>query len=744
MPVERPTFSESWYRVADMRPRLRPTIQTHRQHFRGQMWHVVQDPSNNQFSRLSDPAYRFVALLDGRRTVGDCWKICNEQLGDGAPTQGEVIQLLGQLYVSNLLLSEVPPDVESLFQRYKKRIQREVQGYLMNLLFIRIPLIDPDAFLNRWVGLFGKCFSPVGLMALAALVVAALYCVRGMAGELFSYSRAMGMHTGTEGILSTANLPILYACFVLTKVLHEFGHAFACKRFGRQEGSGGEVHVMGVMFLVFTPFPYVDASSSWAFRSKWRRVIVGAAGVLVELAIASVAAIVYSQAADQSLVAKVCYNIIFIAGVSTILFNGNPLLRYDGYYILSDLLEIPNLAQRSKQYMYYLVRKYAWGVRNVRSPAHTGGERVWMIVYGIASTIYRVFICAAILLFVADQLFLLGAVLAVAAVVAWVCVPLGKFLHYLATSSELMRVRPRAIGTVLGTVLVLGALLGGVPFPERYRLEGIVMPLKQQIVYAQGDGFVTEVLASGTAVGPEGPPLLLAENRDLELQKAQLDAEMERLQADRNQALQDITQISNRQQTDADIVMVKGYLQYIDRKLAHLRVYSTLSGTWISPECDRLKGAYMHEGDAIGQVADLSEMEIAAFAPQDVPHNDLRKAVEIRIEGRPPRFQAGALVGGGLKDEQHGRITGIDKSASQQLPSPALSYAAGGRIETDPSDKDNIKAVEPLFKVRVAPDDSSRFRIGQRVEVRVRRPDRPLAAQWWHALEQLIQRRFRT
>ena len=162
MPVERPTFSESWYRVAEMRPRLRPTIQTHRQHFRGQMWHVVQDPSNNQFSRLSDPAYRFVALLDGRRTVGESWKICNEQLGDSAPTQGEVIQLLGQLYVSNLLLSEVPPDAESLFQRYRKRVQREVQGYLMNLLFIRIPLIDPDHFLNRWVGLFGKFFSPRG------------------------------------------------------------------------------------------------------------------------------------------------------------------------------------------------------------------------------------------------------------------------------------------------------------------------------------------------------------------------------------------------------------------------------------------------------------------------------------------------------------------------------------------------------------------------------------------------------
>ena len=746
MPVERPTFSESWYRVAEMRPRLRPTIQTHRQHFRGQMWHVVQDPSNNQFSRLSDPAYRFVALLDGRRTVGESWKICNEQLGDSAPTQGEVIQLLGQLYVSNLLLSEVPPDAESLFQRYRKRVQREVQGYLMNLLFIRIPLIDPDHFLNRWVGLFGKFFSPMGLISMAVLVIFALLQVQDKFGQLFDYKRAMGMHApGAEGILDPKNLPILYACFTLVKILHEFGHAFACKRFGRQEGSGGEVHVMGVMFLVFTPFPYVDASSSWAFRSKWRRIIVGAGGVLVELAIAAIAAIVYSRTDPSSPINKVCYNIIFIAGVSTILFNGNPLLRYDGYYILSDLLEIPNLAQRSKQFIYYLVRKYLWGVRNVRSPAHSTGERVWMIVYGIASTIYRVFICVAILLFVADQLFLLGAVLAVAAVIAWVCVPLGKFAHYLATSPELMRVRGRAVGSVLATVVALVVLLGMVNFSERYRLEGIVMPVRQQVVFAQADGFVRQVLPSGKRVSPEGPALVSAENRDMALQKKQLEAEMDRLQADRRRALASPEQVASLQQIDADIQAVKRLTDYIDRKLAYLTIVSSIPGTWVCPDGERLQGSYMHKGDNLGQVSDLSQMEIVAFSPQDVPLRGVRvDDVEIRIKNRPPHFEARALVGLDLAKELRGRISSIHPSATQQLPSPALSYAAGGSIETDPSDKDNVKAIEPLFEIRITPNDSSQFLIGQRVEVRIRRDDRPLVEQWYQSLLQLIQRRFRT
>ena len=165
MAVDRPTFHESWYRVAQLRPKLTWSVRVYRQHFRGQMWHVLEDPSNNQFSRLSDEAYRFVAMLDGQRTVAEVWQICNEQLGDSAPTQVEVIQLLGQLYCTNLLHAELPPDTESLFNRYRQRMTRQVQGQLMNLLFVRIPLLDPDHFLGRWVVLVGRAFSWPGFIA---------------------------------------------------------------------------------------------------------------------------------------------------------------------------------------------------------------------------------------------------------------------------------------------------------------------------------------------------------------------------------------------------------------------------------------------------------------------------------------------------------------------------------------------------------------------------------------------------
>ena len=134
MPVDRPTFSESWYRVAELSPRLRSTIQVHRQHYRGQTWYVLQDPTSNQFSRLNEAGYYFLGLLEGRRSVGEVWHACNEMLGDAAPTQGEAIQLLGQLYTANLLQAELPPDAEGLFERYRKRRTRDcgAQGFSAN------------------------------------------------------------------------------------------------------------------------------------------------------------------------------------------------------------------------------------------------------------------------------------------------------------------------------------------------------------------------------------------------------------------------------------------------------------------------------------------------------------------------------------------------------------------------------------------------------------------------------------
>ena len=718
MPVDRPTFSESWYRVAELKPRLRSTAQVYRQHFRGQTWHVLRDPSSNQFSRLSETAYHFVGMLDGKRTVSQVWDLCCQELADGAPTQGEAIQLLAQLYGTNMLQANLPPDAQGLFSRYKQRRTREVQGYLMNLLFARIPLLDPDRFLERWVGIVGRIFSWYGFIAWLIILGTGLTFLAGRWGDL-------GRQAGS--VLDPANLPLLTLSFWVVKAFHELGHGFACKKLGNAEGTGGEVHTMGIMLLVFMPLPYVDDTSSWALRKKWRRAFVAAAGMYVELAIAAIAAIVWSRTSEGTTTHALAYNVMFIASVATLLFNANPLLRFDGYYILSDLLEIPNLQTRGKQYLYYLVKKFPWGVRNPLNPAHSRGEAIWFVFYGIASTLYRVFISVRILLFVADKLFLVGAGLAITAIIGWVLRPIGKFIHYLATSGELARVRPRAVGSTLVVLAGIITLVGLIPRPDHSRVEGIAWPRNQAVIYAETDGFIETILqASGSQV-VTGQKLLQAKNPELHAREKSLKAKRTRLRA---LLLAAQTQdIASADALAAQVNAVDEQIAKVAEDIESLTLKAPLEGTWIAPGLELNKGSFMQRGQALGLVANVDDLIIRATAGQRIGIAGIHDRVEIRVKGRPDL-------------EQYGMIERILPAGLETLPSPALGYAAEGSIETDPEDPKGLRPAERIFEIRIAPDNSEQLLPGQRVIVRLERDKKPLMVQWWRSILQLVQKRF--
>ena len=732
MPVARPTFSESWYRVSQLRPKLRGTVQVHRQHYRGQMWHVLEDPGSNDFSRLSPPAYEFIALLDGRRTVADAWDICNDTLGDSAPTQGEVIQLLGQLYTSNLLRADLPPDAEGLLKRYRKRKGREVRGYLMNLLFARLPLIDPDRFLDRWVWLFGKLFTPVGLILWAALLAMGLSFALGDFDRLLAEGRSA---FSRQNLLSS--LGWLYVALIVAKICHEFGHAFAVKRYGRVEGHGGEVHTMGVMFLVFAPLPYVDASSAWAFRNKWHRVVVGAAGMMTELAIASLAAMVWAHTAGGSAVHAVCFQIMFIASVSSLMFNANPLLRFDGYYILSDLLEIPNLHQRSREYLYYLVRKYAWGVRTPINPAHSIGERIWFVVFAVASTAYRLMIFVFILLFLTDRLPRPLAVVAIAfgllALVTWLLVPIGKFIRYLATSGELGRTRSRAVAS---TLIVVGAVVvsvGAIPVPDRVRVEGVVEPVDMAFVFAEEDGFLADVLPSGAAVRPGERTLVCLSAPDLHAAVNALDVQRMALQRHRAIALSK-GEAAEVQKLDAELRLLARDADRLRERLEALAVTAPVRGTWIAPDAEDARGLYVRRGERVGLVGNLDRVVIRAVVTQANMRliDEAQGQPELRVRGRPEDF----LTSKGVE---------VMRAAQKQIPSAALGYAAGGPVPTDPTAEQGTEAGEHVREVIIYPDPGSpvRLLVGQRVVARFEMPPKPLAAQWWRSLLGVLQERFK-
>ena len=723
MSIDRPTFSESWYRVSELTPRLLGTVTVQRQHFRGVRWYVLQDPANNQYFRLNDAAYHFVAMLDGRRTVSQVWRICTERFGDAAPTQGEVIQLLCQLHASNLLQGNLAPDAEALFKRHQKRVWREVKGAVGNLLFVRIPLWDPDRFLNRWVGVVGKAFSVTGAILWAGLLAVGLGCVGG---------HVQALAAKASGVLDPENLPLLYTALVVVKLIHELGHAFACKHFGRAAGTGGEVHQMGVTFLVFTPLPFVDASSAWALRDKWHRIVVGAGGMLAELAVAAIAAILWVRTADGTTVHAIAYNVMFIASISSLAFNGNPFLRYDAYYILLDVLEIPNLESRSKLYVRYLVKRYLWGMDKAFDPSHTSGEKGWLIFYAIASTVCRVVIFSAIALLLMDMFFSIGVLLTAILVVRWVLLPLGNFIRYLATGSELTRHRERALLTSALAVCFLFVTFGLVKMPDRCRVEGVVEPREYAVIHMKTAGFVRQALDSGARTGPDGPELIDAASPELEAKRDGLLAEYRRLQVTRQSA--QTKEAAAAQIMDEKIAALEEQIERTGQDLDHLALKSPITGIWVAPENERFTAMYLDQGRRIGVVADLDNLCIRAIASQEVASRlieDAKPGVAIRVKGRPDI-------------ELAGRIDTIIPAGHDRLPSAALGYAAGGSTRIDLEDPTGRQAAEPFFEILVIPSipETVTLRPGQTMALRFETSPKPLLMQGWRTLQQLLQRRF--
>jgi putative peptide zinc metalloprotease protein len=710
-------FHESWYRIAHQHVSLSAGVKVHRQLFRGSRWYVLSDPFSGQFFRLRPPAWELVARLSMQRTVEEVWQESMTRDADNAPGQEDVIQLLAQLYHANLLHFELPPDSEKLFDRYTKQKQKVTRSTLMNIMFIRIPLFDPDNLLKRLLPFVRLLMNPIGIALWVAAVVWAII-------EVVGKSSALGVQT--QGILAIGNLPLLYLGLVVIKSLHELGHAFAVRRFG------GEVHTLGVMFLIFSPLPYVDATAAWAFREKWKRVLVGASGMIVEIFVAACAALVWANT-GTGVLHSLAYNMIFVASVSTIVFNINPLLRYDGYYMLSDLLDIPNLHTQATSHLRHLVERYGFGCRRSKSPAVSRTEGSWLSVFGILSGIYRVVVFGGILLLLADRFLLAGIIMAVVCAVSWVVAPALKLVHYLATDTRLQKTRGRAIGVSAAAVGAVAALLYFCPLPNSFKSPGVIKARDSQVVVTRAAGSVTEVVAqSGTRVR-SGDPLVRMESRELDLRIQELEAKLAQVQAERQRALHGA--VADVRSVDSVMQSIQLQIQRMKEERSSLVLAADVPGIWVAPYVSESVGMWMPRGTQVGQVVNDESFYFSSVVSQKevsrVFSGEVRSA-DVRVSG-----QSGTTV-------RSPRIMQIPMEQTA-LPSAALGLGAGGEVAVNFSDTSGVKAAETFYEVRLElpPHMSISLAHGQSGRALFRLAPESLLKQGWRRLRQLIQERYR-
>jgi putative peptide zinc metalloprotease protein len=707
-------LSAEWYRVAALQPRLRSHVDIHRQVFRGEIWHVVQDRHNGRYHRIS-PAGNFVLnMMDGRRSVQRIWELACDRFADDPPSQDEVIRLLAQLHRSDLVAGEAPPDLEELARRSETQARRSLLMRLRNPMALRVPLLDPDRFLAATATLARPIFTVWGLLVWLAVLVAG-----GAATALHWAELSGGV---VDRILSVENLVLIAVAYPIVKAVHELGHAYATKVWG------GEVHELGVMFLVLIPVPYVDASASSAFASTWRRAVVGGAGIMVELALAALAALFWVSA-EPGLARAFAFNVMLIGGVSTLFFNGNPLLRFDGYFVLCDVLEIPNLGQRANRYVFYLIERYAFGRVDAESPVTAPGERTWFVLYAVASFFYRMFIAIAISLFIATKLFFVGVALALWSLGVTILWPLLKGLWHVVASPRLRGRRSRAIAAVGVAVALLAAGLFALPLPYGSTAPGVVRVAEERVLRAGADGFVAEVVAAGERVDA-GETVLRLEDPALagrtELLRVRLEEMRRRL---------DSVLLLDRVQENmlrAQIESLEGRVARAEARAEALTLTAPAAGRAIVPDAGDLAGRFVRQGEKLGYLVGDERLKLRVAVAQDSADlvRSRTEAVAIRFMSEPGRTHPGRV----LRQTPEGRAT---------LPSRALATEAGGPFATDPRDPEGLRALDVAFQFVVAPRAPLPVdRVGERAWVRFDHGAEPLAPRLWRAVRRLFLSRF--
>ena len=708
-------FSTSWYRVAGVRPRLRNHAQIHRHVYRGSVWYVLQNHSTGKFHRFTPVANLIIGLMDGARTLQEIWDLACVRLGDEVPSQDEVIKLLSDLHRADVLQSDAPPDIHELQQRRSQHASARWKQYIGNPLSLRFPLLDPEKLVRRLMPLFAPLFGWFGAALWGGTVAWALVLIAMHWTELSS--------DVVDRVFSVENLLLMWFVFPLIKMLHEFGHAVATK------AGGGEVHEMGVMLLVLMPVPYVDASSATAFRDKRSRMLVGAAGMLVELFIAALAvfAWVHLEAGTERAIA---YNVILVAGVSTLLFNGNPLLRYDGYYILSDYLEIPNLAQRANEYLGYLVNRYLFNVEGGSDPVAEPGERGWFLFYSIASFVYRMFMMVSIALLIASKFFVIGVILALWAFASMLVLPLSKKIGYLFSSPRLAGRRARALFATGTIVTALAAILLWWPAPSSTLAEGVIWAPEQAQVRATVDGFVTRVLAKPDQQVHRGEVLIQCEDLELNARTRVLKAQLAELEARYNAAI--LTKRVQAEVINEQKAHVAEALALAYRRQAELQVRSPADGMFIIKDAQNSPGRYVQRGEVLAYVTDRTATTVRVVVPQ-AEGDRVRKRTR-RVDVRPADRLDRVIPA---------RIEREVPAATDELPSMTLSLQGGGKIGLDPSKPGDSKALEKLFVLDLAlPPGQEPNYLGGRIYVRFEHQPEPLANQWYREIRRAFLKKF--
>lgn len=708
--MDRVLFSPHWHRVADLRPALRRDVAFARHVYRGRVWWIAHDRAGDRRHRFSPAAHFLIGQFDGDTRVEDVWRSAVTRLGDDAPTQDGVIALLHQLHRADLLDRASGADVGDLDERERLDAIVARRRWMTAPLSLKLKLLDPGPLLARLRPLARALYSRLGALLWLALVVAGLASV-AMHWQEMSESLV-------DRVLAPSSLATLAAAYLVLKLLHETSHALAVTAFG------GRVHDVGVMLLLFVPMPYVDASASIDFPRRRHRIAVASAGMMSDLAIAAAAALIWPLV-EPGAARSFLRALMLVGGVATLVFNGNPLLRFDGYFVLCDLIGIPNLAQRAQRRLAHLAARWILGDRTSRSPAAGLGETVWLTLYGPAAALYRIAIAFGIALFLSTEYLLPGVVLALWTLAVLVLLPAANALLALKRGPALREAPGRALLGLGGTALALALALFVVPVPRTTLADGIVAAPEATRVRIEADGTLERLLVEpGSRVG-RGTPIAELADPTVDAQLRSLDAELEALRV-RLRAVAFTEPVQAALLREEIAAIDAGRRRTAERKGAQT-VVAPADGLFAVPDTGDRLGTFLPRGTVFAYVYDPDRLPVTVILDQDgfgaVQHGTRRIEVVAADGEATGEATLARIVPGG----------------QTRLPHRAFTLDGGGTFALDPRFPAELRTLDNVYEIELAPvGHRLGGHIGRRVHLRFHHPAEPIAAQVWRAARRLF------
>jgi putative peptide zinc metalloprotease protein len=728
-------------RRKSVRLRRRPDLGITAQKYEGKTYYVVKDPVSLRYYRFKEQEHFLLQLMDGGHTLDEAQKDFEKRFRPERLTLEDLEQFSQQLLQAGLVQNEAPNSGKLLFDNRQKRRRMEMLGTFTNILYIKIPIFDPEKILNVMLPWLWWMFTITFLFASVAFMASAIALVMTHFDTFYSKLPSY------QEFFNFKSVFYLWIALGVVKVIHEFGHGLSCKAFC------GEVHEMGFLLLCFSPAMYCNVSDAWTLPNKWHRIIISAAGIYVELMIAALTTFIWWNTPGGTFINNLSLSLMIVCSVSTVLFNGNPLMRYDGYYVLADWLEIPNLRDRANRYLQHLAMEHCLGIEVPPEPYMKPWRRVLFVVFAVISYVYRWVITFVILKFMATflgpKLQIISSMLAAGALASMIGWPMYRLIKNVRKRGRLPDMKPARVIMSAAVVAVALLIVFFLPLPiSRVRETGLVqvLPLYVAQVHVEVPGQLSKVCVTEGQSVKKGKILAEFVSLDLETRRKQAAGDLavkeksveqfNRLINEENDPREKVRLADQRGKAEAERKQAKSKVDQAEDEASRLVLLAPRSGVVLGlPALEDIGKMWIWNRDAPDKgettlfctIADRSRLRvITPVAPEDLQL--LREDLD-QPSGKKALPASVRFVGRGMKTWT-GKVTSLPPSEARTIQ-PAMSSKLGGPVAVKPSeDPNHLVPQSQVFLVDVdidEPDDAIALNTLAQVHIHCRY--RSIA--WW-------------